>query len=163
MCKWSRTSPRFSACPPSGEIGGRAPLSAASGERQPLKKLKPGASQVIRRGQDAGAASQTLPDFRSTASPRVDVRKHNRRRAIPPAQTRRLGVDQRAEAADLAKRVQSIMIGRPMARRGVGPFHGCSIFQQLPKRLGFLNTVRTERFDQVLAIRALLPTIARAA
>ena len=29
--------------------------------------------------------------------------------------------------------------------------------------LGFLNTVRTERFDQVLAIRALLPTIARAA
>jgi hypothetical protein len=27
----------------------------------------------------------------------------------------------------------------------------------------FLNTVRTERFDQVLAIRALLPTIARAA
>jgi hypothetical protein len=97
--------------PQSGEIGGRAPLSAASGERQPLKQLKPGASQVIRRGQDAGAASQTLPEFRSTASPRVDVRMHNRRRAIPPAQTRRLGVDQRAKAADLAKQVQSIMIG----------------------------------------------------
>jgi len=29
--------------------------------------------------------------------------------------------------------------------------------------LAFLNTVRTERFDQVLAIRALLPAIARAA
>ncbi len=29
--------------------------------------------------------------------------------------------------------------------------------------LGFLNTVRTERFDQVLAIKALLPAIARAA
>src|ERR1700732_1817154 len=111
MCKGSRTSPRFSACPQSGEIGGRAPLSAASGERQPLKQLKPGASQVIRRGQDAGAASQTLPEFRSTAGPRVDVRMHNRRRAIPAAQTRRLGVDQRAKAADLAKQVQSIMIG----------------------------------------------------
>jgi len=29
--------------------------------------------------------------------------------------------------------------------------------------LAFLNTVRTERFDQVLAIRPLLPAIARAA
>jgi hypothetical protein len=29
--------------------------------------------------------------------------------------------------------------------------------------LAFLNTVRTERFDQVLAIKALLPAIARAA
>ena len=29
--------------------------------------------------------------------------------------------------------------------------------------LRFLNTVRTERFDQVLAIKALLPAIARAA
>jgi hypothetical protein len=29
--------------------------------------------------------------------------------------------------------------------------------------LAFLNTVRTERFDQVLEIRALLPPIARAA
>jgi hypothetical protein len=29
--------------------------------------------------------------------------------------------------------------------------------------LGFLNTVRTERFDHVLAIKALLPAIARAA
>ena len=29
--------------------------------------------------------------------------------------------------------------------------------------LGFLNTVRTERFDHVLAIKALLPMIARAA
>jgi hypothetical protein len=29
--------------------------------------------------------------------------------------------------------------------------------------LAFLNTVRTERFDQVLAIRALLPAIAQAA
>jgi hypothetical protein len=29
--------------------------------------------------------------------------------------------------------------------------------------LAFLNTVRTERFDQVLALRPLLPTIAKAA
>jgi hypothetical protein len=28
--------------------------------------------------------------------------------------------------------------------------------------VAFLNTVRTERFDQVLALRSLLPTIAKA-
>jgi hypothetical protein len=34
---------------------------------------------------------------------------------------------------------------------------------QPPLRLAFLNTVRTERFDQVLALRPLLPAIVKAA
>jgi hypothetical protein len=33
----------------------------------------------------------------------------------------------------------------------------------LPSALGFLNTVRTERFDQVLALGPLLPAIVKAA
>jgi hypothetical protein len=73
-------------------------------------KLKPGASQVIRRGQDAGVHNRYRA-FDPRPAPEWISGSTTEDEQYPPAQTRRLGVDQRAKAADLAKQVQSIMIG----------------------------------------------------